>query len=115
MSNTHTYLYVDDTSIFCQHKGVTKIKNILNKKIVNVYDWFLDHKLSVHFGEDETNCILFSRDKNLPELNTTYNNNIIKQCLMVEYLGFCLNVNLSGESMATKYLRKINTKLQFLY
>ena len=34
---------------------------------------------------------------------------------MVEYLGCCLDANLSGESMAVKSLRKINTKLQFLY
>ena len=34
---------------------------------------------------------------------------------MVEYLGCCLDANLSGESMAMKYLRKINIKLQFLY
>ena len=34
---------------------------------------------------------------------------------MVEYLGCCLDANLSGESMAMKSLRKINTELQFLY
>ena len=34
---------------------------------------------------------------------------------MVEYLGCCLDANLSGESMAMKSLRKIITKLQFLY
>ena len=34
---------------------------------------------------------------------------------MVEYLGCCLDANLSGKSMAMKFLRKINTKLQFLH
>ena len=34
---------------------------------------------------------------------------------MVEYLGCCLDVNLSGEPMALKSLKKINTKFQFLY
>ena len=34
---------------------------------------------------------------------------------MVEYLGCYLDPNLSGESMAMKSQRKINTKLQFLY
>ena len=33
---------------------------------------------------------------------------------MVEYLGCCLDTNLSEESMVMKSLRKINTKLQFL-
>ena len=42
-------------------------------------------------------------------------NNTIKQYRMVEYLGCCLNNNLSGESMAMKSLTKINTKLHFLH
>ena len=87
----------------------------MNKEFANLGDWFVDNKLSIHFGEDKTNCILFSRDKNLPELNLTYNNNRIKQYHMVEYLGCCLDAYLSGESMAMKSLGKINTKLQFLY
>ena len=73
LSNTHTYLYANDTSIFCQHKDVTEIENVLNKEFANVCDCFVDNKLSIHFGEDKTKCILFSRDKNIPELNITYN------------------------------------------
>ena len=34
---------------------------------------------------------------------------------MIEYIGCCLDTNLSGKSMTMKFLRKINTKLQFLY
>ena len=86
----------------------------MNKEFANVCNWFVDNKLSIHFGEDETKCILFSRDKNLLEVNITYSNNGIKQHRMVEYLGCCLDANLSGELMAMKSLRKINTKLQFL-
>ena len=77
--------------------------------------WFVDNKLSIRFGEDKRKCILFSRDKNLAELNITYNKNRIKQYRMVEYLGCCLEANLSRESTAMKSLRKINTKLQFLH
>ena len=78
LSNTHTYLYADDTNILCQHKDVTEIENVLNKEFANICDWFVDNKLSIHFGEDKAKCILFIRDKNLPELNITYNNNRIK-------------------------------------
>ena len=55
-------------SIFCQYKDVTEIENVLNKDFVNVCDWLVDNKLSIHFGEDKTKCILFSRDKNLLSL-----------------------------------------------
>ena len=89
LSNTHTYLYADDTSIFCQHKDVMEIENVLNKESANVCERFIDNKLSIHFGEDKTKCILFSRDKNLPKLNITYNNNRTNQYGMVEYLGCC--------------------------
>ena len=34
---------------------------------------------------------------------------------MKKYLGCCRDAKLNGESMAMKSLRKINTKLQFLY
>ena len=93
--NTHRYLYADDTSIFCHHKNVKEIENVLNKEFANVCDYFVDNKSSIHFGEDKTKCILFSRDKNIPELNITFNNNRIKQYRMVEYLGCCLDANLT--------------------
>ena len=53
----------------------TKFENVFNKEFANVCDWFVDDKLSIYFGEDKTRYILFSSDKNLPELNITYNNN----------------------------------------
>ena len=43
--NTHTYLYADDTSIFCQHKNVIEIENVLNKEFANVCYWFVDNQL----------------------------------------------------------------------
>ena len=84
LSNAHTYLHVCGTSIFCQHKYVTEIENVLNKIFTNICNWFVDNKLSIHLAEHETKCILFSTDKNLPELYTTYNNNRIIQYNMVE-------------------------------
>ena len=78
LPNTHTYLYADDTSIFCQHKDVTEIKNVLNKEFVNVCYWFVDNKLSIHFDKDKTKRLFFSKDKNLPDLNITCNNNSLR-------------------------------------
>ena len=65
LAYTHMYLYADDTSIFCQHRDVRESKNVLNKEFANVCDWFVDNKLSIHFGEGKTKCILFNRDDNL--------------------------------------------------
>ena len=107
-SDSHTHLYADDTSIFYQHKGVAEIENVLIKEFANVYEWLVDNKLSIHFDEDKTKCILFSKEKDLPELDITYKNNGIKRFNTVEYLGCYLDVNLSEESMAVKSLKKIS-------
>ena len=66
---------------------------------------FVDNKVSIHFGEDKTKSIRFSREKDLSELNLIYNNNRIKQYGMVE--------DLVGWRLTMKSLRKIDTKLQF--
>ena len=49
LPNTHTYLYANDTSIFCQHKVITETENVLNKELANVCDRFVDIKVSIHF------------------------------------------------------------------
>ena len=78
-------------------------------------EWFVDNKLSIHFGENKTKCILFSKEKNLPELNIIYDNNKIKQFHIAEYLRCYLDAKLNGESMSMKSLKKIDAELQFLY
>ena len=38
----------------------------------------------------------------------------LKQCNAVEYLGCYLDSDLNGELMTRRFLKKINTKLNFL-
>ena len=35
------------------------IERNLNYGFNNLFEWFIDNKLSIHFGEDETESILF--------------------------------------------------------
>ena len=72
----------------------------------------VDKNTSIHFGEDKTTSILFSKNTCW---GLTFDNNKIIKYLIVEYLGRSLEANLSRNSMAMKPLKKINTKLQFLY
>ena len=39
---------------------INKTENQLNEDFCNIYDWFMDNKLSIHFGEDKTKSILFA-------------------------------------------------------
>ena len=57
-------LYADDTCISYTHKNVEYIEEKLNQDFGSLCDWFLDNKLSIHFGEEKTKTILFS-PKNL--------------------------------------------------
>ena len=70
-------------------------------------DWFVDSKLSVHFGEEKTKSILFETKrqlKNQRDLDLRYGDIEIKQHSRVTYLGCILDNDLSGEFMATKVL-----------
>ena len=111
-------LYADDSCILYQHKDVVQIGRQLNEDFENLCDWFVDNKLSIHFGEDKTKSIPFAskrRAKNIRQLNIKYKDINIKQHSEVTYLGCVLDETMSGEPMALKVINKINDKLKFLY
>ena len=56
----------------------------------------------------------FSAEKKTYQ-SLTYDNNRMKQFHIVEYFGYYLDAGLRGESRAMTSLKKINTKVQFLY
>ena len=75
----------------------------------------LDKKLTVHFGEDKTKSIPFSKTKCLNKVNISFAGCSIQQHRTVEYLGCHFDSKLSDSAMASKVLREINYKLKFLY
>ena len=97
-----SHLYADDTRIFCQEKNIHKIEDVLNKEFWKHCEWFFDTKLSIHSGEDKTKCIPFSKTKHTAKLNIYYRDHDINHYHNVDYLGFNLDSNLSGKSMAMK-------------
>ena len=91
-------------------------------------DWFVQNKLSLHFGQDKKNqfylvCIFSiwltrsSEHKfwNAKAFNIGYNGIEIKQYKKVKYLGYVLDQSLSGESMALNVIDKVNSGLKFLH
>ena len=52
------FLYAEDSRLIFQHIDVQIIEHQLNKVFANLCEWFVDNKLSIHFGEDRTKCIL---------------------------------------------------------
>ena len=82
----------------------------MNKKLSSLCEWFIENKLSIHFGKDKTKAILFTRNKTEAKLNICFQNHSIKQYNCVEYLGCLLDNNL-----ARRVFKKINGELKFLY
>ena len=98
-------LYADDSCILYQHKDVVQIEKRLNEDFENLCDWFVDNKLSIHFGEDKTKSVLFAskqKAKNICQSNIKCKDINIKQYSEVTYLGFVLDKTMSGEPMALK-------------
>merc|ERR1712059_73760 len=103
-------LYADDTCLGFTDKNIKTIENNLNKNFNSLCDWFVENKLSIHFGEDKTKTIVFGskrRLKTLDKLDIKRNGIKISQHNKITYLGCILDDNLSGESMASKVLNKV--------
>ena len=86
LSDAGSYLYADDNCIFCPHEDVKKIENVLNKEFSSLCQWFIDNKLSIHFENDKTKSILFSKTRCLKEINISFAGYSIKKHETVEYL-----------------------------
>ena len=83
-------LYADDTCLIFKHSDISEIEVQLNNNFSSIYDWFVDNKLSIHFGEDKTKSILFSsksKIKKASPLNIQYKGKKVKQYSKVTYLG----------------------------
>ena len=65
LNETGSYLYTEDTCIFYQDKNVEKIERVLNKEFSSLCEWFIDNKLSIHFGNDKTKTIFFISNEKL--------------------------------------------------
>ena len=90
---------------------------IATETVENFCDWFVDDKLSIHFGEDKTKSILFaskSRARNIRQLNIKYKAINVKQYSEGTHLGCVLDEMKSREPITLIVINKTNGKLMFL-
>ena len=109
---------INDYNSYFSYDEIEEIEKVLNNYFENICDWFVDNKLSIHFGEDKTKSILFASQrkiKTIKKLNIKYQDIEIKQHSQVTYLGCVMDETISGKPMAPKVINKINEKLNFLY
>ena len=92
-------------------------KGKTNEDFTIICKWFVDNRLTIHFGKEKTKSILFAckaKIKRVPKLKIKYENIQIKQHSKVTYFGCILDETMSGESIALKVINKINSTLIFL-
>ena len=100
-------LCADDSVLLFTHEHISIRNGQLKRDSNSLCEWFVDNKFSIHLGEGKKKSILFtSRNIKIGRLAIQ-----IKQHTKVTYLG-CI---LSGQSMATKGISKINCRIKFLY
>ena len=65
-------LYADDNCLVFQHKDIKTIEEQLNRDFSTLVYWFIDDKLSVHFGEDKRKSVFVSskhRSKSIGQID----------------------------------------------
>ena len=112
------FFYADDPCLVYQYKDINEIQKHLNEDISNIFDWVVNNKLSIHFGEDKTKSIIFTckfKRKNIKRFKIKYGDIQIKQHSKVKYLECLLDKTMFGEAIVLIAVSKINSKLTFLH
>ena len=115
--NCDIFLYADDSCLAYQHNEISKIGPNLSKNFLNILDWLVENKLSIHFGQYKTKYMLFGAKQKLNKtgsLGIVYGIIQIKQYHTATYLGCALHENLSGKTMTFKVNWKTNCRLRLL-
>ena len=64
LPESHTYLYSDNIKQFrLEYEEFAEIENVLNKEFENMCKRCVVHTLSIHFDENKTKYVLFSKEK----------------------------------------------------
>ena len=117
LSAAKMLFYADDTCLVFQAKDLDIISEKLNTEFNKRRDWFVDNKLSINFGDDNTKSILFT-GKNCPrddKLRISRGRTEVAQHKEINYLGCLFDEKCTEESMALKVIEKINGRLKFLW
>ena len=109
-------LYADDSTIAYSHSDPNIISEKMGKELHSCNQWLVDNKLSLHLGKTE--CILFGSKRKLRKIKNfkiTCNEHTISAKSNVKYLGLDIDQYLSGELIVDNIIKKVNSRLKFLY
>ena len=109
-------LYADDSALIVSGSDPQSIADILSKELESCRQWLMDNKLSLHLGKTES--ILFASKRKLKRIESfdvKCGNETIKHVNSVKYLGLQIDNDLAGNSIVDEIVKKVNSRLRFLY
>ena len=113
-------MFADDTNLFCSHKNIKTLFQIVNSELKLVTEWFLANKLSLNAKKKKTKYVLFhkvtmcdSLPLQLPAM--TLNNIEIKRENSVKFLGVIIDENLTWKNHIKVVESKISKNIGVLY
>ena len=109
--------YADDSALIYSDKDPEKISYVLRSNLESCNKWLIENKLSLHMGKTE--LILFGSKRKLNKYTdfsiVLRDGQTIKAKKSVVYLGLELNQYLDGEQIVLNIIKKVNSRLKFLY
>ena len=109
-------MFADDTNLFCSHKNIKRLFQIVNSELKLVTEWFLANKLSLDVKK--TKYVLFhkvticdSLPLQLPAM--TLNNIEIKSENSIKFLGVIIGENLTWKNYTEVVENKFLKILEF--
>ena len=103
------YLFADDTAIIMKGKTCQDIQSQMDNFIPRLMKWFQCNRLTLNPSKS---CYqLYSLSSNQRDIDIRINNDKIKRCFTVKYLGILVDENLKWESHINYVCKKISRNI----
>ena len=109
-------MLTDDSTLIASGSSGEELARFLSSELAICRDWMTDNGLSLHLGKTE--CMVFGskrRLKKVREFSIRCGDTTVNRVQAVKYLGFLLDETLSGSDQAATSLKRIASRLAFLY
>ena len=109
------FLFADDTNIYFESDGLTRLTKKINKELNKVKSWLDCNKLALNI--DKTNFVLFhSPRKQLPDtINLKFGKKSIKKVKYVKFLGVLVDEHLSWKFHINELCKKLSRTTGIFY
>ena len=109
-------LYADDSTLVASGVNAGELGEYLSGQLASCKRWLVDNRLSLHLGKTE--CILIGSRRKLRDagdFRVTCDGSDVKRVDKVRYLGVMLDQHLDGQAQALGVIKKVASRLGFLY